>query len=617
MSSSIYLDPSFSSALTQYAGGSVTLETLVWQRFVVAYDIDVSKPLTDDELAQFKTFLELYESLGLSTSALNGNATPPSSSLYSYSDCYRDILNSPSLSWAYTDQGIQDIWNGFLQTYNIDAGQVSSVDFSALFSTYIKTLERQAAAYTPSLSTAEVTPNQDLQIVLWNRFLTIYGYSPTQQSTPALEKQFSQFLQQYQLWGIGLAALNSTNTLPSGDGSDFFTNALSSFYGQCGTQELTDLWNQFLETQGLTSNPTDLTSLQQPFMKFMTSLMVNKASFEATTATSPASQEQQQLFSSLMSSLANMLAVTEQVVITNAAAMKIYGAWQEQLTQQMTRTPNLVAVPDAQMTSSVNTTVRIPAGDPVTTDSTGQSTFWDLDQFTLGYNQTTMKEVIQWAYNQIRNGSSTSVSFSAGGTYTFALVTNSDGSKSIQVSITGPAGDSGSASVEYINSAGQYMQTDGSGTSATPDTFDNWVSVIGHTFCNAMSSLTESINEYRGLDSSGNPITDSSGNTVYVTGLTGHFTGDSTYYTDPTTKQQVLDTTEMQNRQEQNAVLQQYIAQIRAKRAVVQNASLIVQSTLQTAQTSINKIASLWTSILQAISTILHTLFERSSTTTS
>ena len=629
-STSIYLDPSFSSSLTQYAGGSVSLETLVWQRFVVTYDIDVSKSLTDTELTQFKTFLELYESLGLTTSALSGTATPPSTS--NYDACYNEIASSPYLNWicgstTLAGLALRDIWNGFLQKYDIDSNLVSTIDFSALFSTYIKSLEQTASNYKPSLSTAEVSPEQDLQIALWNRFLTIYGYSATQQSTATMRTQFSQFLQQYELWGIDVTTLNSSTSLPSGDGSEFFLNCLNSFYGQYGTQELTDLWNRFLQTQGLTSNPTDLSSLQKPFISFLKNLMSNKASFEAATSISPADQEQRQLFGTLMDSLANMLAVTEQVVVTNAAALKIYGAWQEQLTQQMTRTSSLSALSSLALEGKSTTgalsgsdvsltTIQIPTGDPVTVDSTtDETTYWDLDKFTLGYNLTSMKEVIQWAYGQLRDGSSTSVSLTpgAGGTYTFSLVQGPDGSSSIQVSILGPAGDTSSASVKYTSSAEEYMLADGSGSSPSLDTSDDWVTAISHTFCTAMSSLTASITKLRGTSvTTTNTDGTTTVTTTYVLGLTGHYTGNSTYYTDTDTGTQALDTSESQNRQEQNAILQQYIAQVRARRAVVQNASTNIQATLQTAQTSINKIASLWTSILQAIATILQSLYQKS-----
>jgi hypothetical protein len=615
MSSSIYLDPSFSSALTRYAGGSVSLEALVWQRFVVAYQIDVSKPLTDTEQEQFRTLLGRYESLGLSTSALNGGATPPNTS--NYLECYLKILNSPYLGWALgpsqdptTSQGIRDIWNSFLQTYNIDSNQVNSIDFSALFSTYIGTLERRAASYIPSTSTIEAVPEQDLQIALWNRFLTVYGYSPTQPSTTVVEKQFSQFLQQYELWGIDVATLNSTNTLPSGPDSDFFLNCLSSFYGQYSPQELTDLWNKFLQTQGVPSNPADLSSLQEPFLSYLKGLMTNKALLEAETGLSPANLQQRELFGSLMAGLSKMLAATEGVVVANAAALKIYGAWQEELTKQMTRIPNLVPVALTDLSSSDVTSVRVPSGEPVGTDpTTGEPVYWNLDKFTLGYNKITMNEVIKWAYTQLQDDPSTPVSFTPGlaGTYTFSIVTNADGGSSLQVSMTGPAHDQSSASIPYTDATGHYLLADGSGTTLVPDSFDNWVSAIGKTFCRAISTLSGSITRFRGV---ADPFTHK---LIYVTGLLGHYTNDSVYYTDPDTGAQVLDTTEMQNRQEQNAILQQYISQIRARRAVVQNASTLVQATLQTAQTSINKIASLWTSILQAISTILRSLYQHTS----
>jgi hypothetical protein len=401
--------------------------------------------------------------------------------------------------------------------------------------------------------------------------------------------------------------------------------------------------------------------------------MTNKASFEATTGLSPANVAQRELFGSVMAGLSKMLAATEQVVVTNAAALKIYGEWQEALTKEMTRTPNLVPVSDSDMTSSELTTVRIPAGAPVGTDhsiealinlqtsgvlnadgtipadaivtygltsldqtnytiicqiqeagldptnstvqtqyglvdvtsSTATTTYWNLDKFTLGYNKTTMNEVIKWAYDKLLRDPSTPVSFTAGGTYTFSFVTNTDGSKSLQVSITGPAGDTSSASIAYTNSLGQYMLADGEDTTPLVDSFENWTSAIGNTFCKAMSSLPSSVALYRGI---ADPL--DSTKTIYVTGLTGHYTSSSVFVTDPKTGVQTLDTSAMQNRQEQNAILQQYVAQIRAKRAVVQNASSLVQSSLQTAQTSINKIASLWTSILQAIATILQTLYQ-------
>ena len=239
------------------------------------------------------------------------------------------------------------------------------------------------------------------------------------------------------------------------------------------------------------------------------------------------------------------------------------------------------------------------------------SSVWNLDKFTLGYDKITMKEVIQWAYSQLKSDPSVPVTFTAGGTYTFAVVNNADGSSSIKVTIVGPANDTSSASIEYTNASGQNMLANGSGPTAMPDTFDNWVAAIGKTFCKALSSMTASIRLYRGTTVI-DPTTGKE-TTTYVTGLTGHYTESSTTYVDPKTKVSTPDPTPTQNRLEQNAVLQQYVAQIRAKRSVVQNASAIIQSTLQTAQSSINKIASLWTSILQAISTILHSLYHSSS----
>ena len=84
--SDIFLDPSYALTLTQYSGSTVSLETLVWQRFVGMNNIDVSVPLTDDQKAAFLALVKQYQGWGLTIDDLTGTSIQPTSS--NYESCY-------------------------------------------------------------------------------------------------------------------------------------------------------------------------------------------------------------------------------------------------------------------------------------------------------------------------------------------------------------------------------------------------------------------------------------------------------------------------------------------------------------------------------------------------
>ena len=89
----------------------------------------------------------------------------------------------------------------------------------------------------------------------------------------------------------------------------------------------------------------------------------------------------------------------------------------------MTSAPSLVSVPEKDLETSTDTTLRLPPGDIPTS--------WDLDKFTFGYGKITLNEIIAWEYDSITKEDATSTSISFGddvmGRYTLAKTTNDSG----------------------------------------------------------------------------------------------------------------------------------------------------------------------------------------------
>jgi hypothetical protein len=629
--SDIFLDPFYARTLTQYGGDTVPLEALVWQRFVGIYNIDISQPLTDTQKSAFKAFLQRYQAWGLTVDDLTGVAVQPSSS--KYQSCY---VLAASLFPGVTNVEMKDIWNGFLKAFSLDSDQIASQDLSALFTNYLKTLYDKLSAYEslPSSQQELVTdPEQVYQIALWNRFLEVYGYSPRDTSTKELEGQFSAFVQQYTNWHMDLATLQSTNTLPNGDGADFFLTYLNSFYGQLSIPERTDLWNRFLGTKGLTTNPVDLSSLRESFVNFINGLQSQKAAYEAATALSPQEIAQRTIFSDLMTSLQKMLVASEGVVINSAAALKIYSAWQKEYTKQMTQAPSLVAVPTTDLNTSRYTTLRIPSdADP---------SKWDLADYTFGYGNISLEDVIRWGYATLTKDPSTPLTYgdakSPMGAYSFKMTTDSQGRPAIEVKfdlylkdptykndVTYPRPDYGvdlrPDLYTEVTQTATFAIKDSSGTPLiNPDTgdfytFDDSVSELEGKFKEIFSALATQT-PYSS-DTSYTVITNLRGdptattNPYYPSAIEGRYLGDVETWIDDTGNMMV-DTNELQKRSEQNVVIQQYVNTTRAKREMVQNATQQIQTVLQKARDSINQISSLWTSVLEAISTIMNSIYKR------
>jgi hypothetical protein len=631
--SDIFLDPSYAQTLTQYSGATVSLETLVWQRYVGINNIDVSQPLTDGQKAAFLALVKQYQGWGLTIDDLTGTSVQPASS--NYMSCYVLAANLfPGITTIQT----KDMWNGFLRTYSLTSAQAQEQDLSALFTNYLKSLYTNAVIYDslpPSEQQVVAAPEDVYQIELWNRFLSIHGYSAQDTTSSDIEEQFEAFVQQYKVWNVSLEALQSTNSLPSGSGSEFFIAYLNGFYGQMSSEEKTDLWNQFLLNNSLSSNPTDLSALKQPFVDFINGLQAKKGAYEAQTTSSPNATIQAGIFNAVMASLQKMLNASEGVVINAAATLNIYSKWQEIYTEEMTRAPNISAVPASQISTSKQTTLQLPAGtDP---------SKWDLTTYTFGYDNISLQDVIKWAYGTLTSKANTQTSVTFGnptspmGAYTFSLVQNSEGKQCIQETfdfylkdptyrndIAYPRSTYG-----YDKRPDLYTHVTQSTTVPVEDangfplidsltgtfyTSDDMVKQLSTGFCSIFSALST---QYPySSDPTYSAITNLQGqpndptNPYNPAGLQGRYLGGLTTYVDDDGNTQI-DSTQEEERTAQNAIIQQYVNNIRAQRTVVQNTTQQIQTLLQSSKTAINNISSLWTSILQAIQTIVTTLYEK------
>jgi hypothetical protein len=200
---------------------------------------------------------------------------------------------------------------------------------------------------------------------LWNRFEEVFeekaGFPLDLEfnSVQWVRDDFLRFIQHYSLLHISLEVLQSENELPlPGEGLDFYIGHLNSFYGQYTEAERKDIWNSFLLSKNLTTNPQDTPELRETFAQYINGLRMSEVRMEAATSRSPESAKAQLLLNDVMESVGTMLTTVESLVKTQARLLTFYGKWQESYTKMMTRVPNLIPVEDIY--KSVHTTVKLP-----------------------------------------------------------------------------------------------------------------------------------------------------------------------------------------------------------------------------------------------------------------
>lgn len=599
MTTPIYLDPSFAQSFTMYGADTVPYQTLIWQRFLAQYEatygetIDTSKPLSDAIKSEYDDFYNKYAAWDLGSQALSSEIDLFDPNDSRYSNC---MLLVSQLFPGMTLVQLKDIWSAFVRSAGYWNTPATTIDLSGPFAEYLKNLYTKQQSFDETSAIEPTDPSKILQNNLWNRFLSIYSIEDTYHtsSSKALQDEFKKFLQRYNQYNITNEVLLSKNTLPSASNPDgsAILNYLNSFYGDLSTQEKTDIWNSFLSRQGYTTNPTTLASLKDSFVDYINSLRKLQQEAERTTGLSPNTILSRAILDSVFPSLRSMMTQSEQVVSNYAQAIMHYGKIQENYTQMMANVPTITPVSD--ITSSTQTTLQVPSGDIST---------WDLSKVTFGYANISLGEVISWAVTNLMDPalplgktlnftpvSSNGVSYV--GTYGFTLVEDADGTKKIEISYENPY------SGAHISKKTAVVVTKDS--LGFPLSTDDMINSTTLAYKNLLQTISQENTAFL-------PFLQS-----HPQALTGRFLSSEIKTVTDKDGNPIVDTGELDKRAEQNAVLGQYIESIRSQRDKINARLQQLQGVLTASRDAINSISDLWTSILETINNIMHSIFSHS-----
>jgi len=457
---------------------------------------------------------------------------------------------------------------------------------------------------TSSKSVDQLT---DYEQALWDAFVKIYaektgGNITTQStSTPAIKEAFLKFAQRYAVLHLEIDILKSTNGLPENDPAySSLMTYFNAFYGHYTSVEKTHLWNAFLASQGLTSSPVNPAPLLEDFARFIQGIRQTEVRFEETTSRSPEEVKSRLILNDVMDSLSAMLEATQDLVSRQAGQLIFTGKWQQAYTQMMTRVPSLIPVEDPY--TSVYTTVSLPSGnDPL---------LWDLRFLTLGYNKTQLAELIPWGIENALNKPDVWRGFgnTTMGRYAFKATTNVDTGEIEKITVRFKYGNE-----DFIEKDIFLLDSNGNPRVETDEFnnprllgFEDWIKEaeekfkeifvdFGQDFIDFFTDPTAIIVPSTDPDT-GEPTTTTID--ALRAGLSGRYlTSD-------------IETEDFKKRSEQNAILQQYIENIRSLRTVISDRAKALQLSLGNAKEAVNKITSLWTAILEMIDEIVRSIYK-------
>jgi hypothetical protein len=409
-----------------------------------------------------------------------------------------------------------------------------------------------------------------MQSKLWQRFTSLYNVSPDS-ATPELVAKFRELVQRYNARGFASDTLTGQITLPSSSDYSFYKNFLMAFYGNYSEFEQNDIWEAFVRSQGLTTLPADSPSLRAAFSKFIKSLRDREVSLESDTSLSPSEKKSRLFINDVIEGLRGILDATTELVKRQADLLMFYGKRQEEYTKEMTRIPTLI--PGEAGTISF--------GDAASIDAL------DFSNFTFGYYNVTFREVIEYGLNQavgLNKEWSWSPSAPSAttpvGTYKIDMVTNSSGKKVPRVhflyGLSGQTPPDNFQDVELPNvptsDPTYYQQLLTNTETAFKTVFKNFTSnTTGKGFMDELK---------------GQPA------------IPGRWLSKD-------------NTEEVEARTEENAILQQYVENIKSLRTVVRSLTTKTQADLQTTREAINQCTSLWTTILESLDSIIHQIFAK------
>ncbi len=615
-------DPFYETLLQEYySGGPYTAVTAqayqdaIDQRFEQITGLSKSSPSTPQTQQEYEAIVQQYHAWSFELPVLQSSNTLASASNPTF---YANYLSSNYSITNTTEQN--DLWNAFLydQGYVDSSGHIyNPPDSSALqtaFTNFITVLKTRDSYYLDVFKTyfsggSSLSDLPLYQAKLWDRFCFTTNNEYADPSDPTVLAAFKAFVSLYSSWGTNITVLESTNSLPDPSNPlyTFFTNYLSAFYGNLNTIQQTDLWNAYLynsgfvDSQGKIYTPTDPAVVQKMYATFATyvkGLLSNQYYYSATTGQTPFESVSRVILNSSLNSLVTMLNATQDIVRTQAYSLMYYGQLQQAYTQMMARVPTITGIQNPA--TDPNTTIQIPAGD--------DPTQWDLGSFTLGYNLISVKEFISYAVEQtytdpVNRSVTLNITDSSGNKTSGTFTVSYDPSSHVfSYSYTAPPTGSLQSPATY---SGTLATTDAQGNPiivynadgsirqpAYQDMSDWAATLAGSTgfealIKQALQKQGDLLDFYRGKY--GNP----------PAGWPGRYTSMDAS----------ANSTDVTNRLQQNAILEQMSQNIKAKRDIVTSFISKLQTSLSNTQQSINQICDVWTTILTGIDTVIKAVF--------
>lgn len=535
-----------------------------WQRFAVSKGFSTSSPPEDSPALQseFEAFLAKYKKWGLTTSSLRlGNSIPTTNTYYS------TLLDTFFSEETATTK--KDIWNGFVESQGYTTNPTDTATIRQAFNSYIRVIHSESI----SKKINDYFSQQPLsfRIMLWDHFARSKGSTGLSLSESDQNMaEFLVFIQRYSALGIGPDSFSLNQSIPTSP--PFYQNFMSAYFGNLTTIEQTDIWNNFLSHYGYSTNPTDSESVQKQFATYIQGLSSRLYSLQDATLLSPKEMESRVIATSVLSSLKKYLNATEQQIQTQSNSLMFYGRWQQYYTDMMTRVPNLTGGEAGKV--KANTT--------------------DLSKFTFGYNNISMLDAINWGVDEALKHPSVTAAFGSPeqsgecviGKYSF-LVQEINGKKEIRLGI-----DLSTAHIVTFNGNIPSVTTLPPISASKTIVFED--PSASPAIKLSTSELVDAVqNGFKALFQETPDFIQRINNKI---GIPGRYLGS----TDSATNDK-----DIQGRAEVNALLQQYVENIRSQRDAIRNLSSQLQSSLNQSRQGINNQTSLWTSILETIDNVM------------
>lgn len=241
---------------------------------------------------------------------------------------------------------------------------------------------------------------------LFSRYLETrgYDYQHIPKPTDEIKNDFRSFVSFYT--SMGISAVTDGQNIPTSPDieDDFYKVYLKAFYGNLPDDVQKDIWNTFLLSHNYTTNPPDSSSVRELFANYIKGLQAQAKIFETATSITPQEELHRAAVYDVLGALTKYLKSTQDLIANQGALLLLYANWQQEYTKMMQKIPTL------------------QSGTPGSLTTGGLVSAQD---YTFGYGNINLQDVVNWAYAQACLKPGSPVTFgdatSGMGAYTFQV----------------------------------------------------------------------------------------------------------------------------------------------------------------------------------------------------